>query len=328
MSNKKNHKKTQILIAIIILIIATVIVMPAEAGIQEFLKRLTITGRATTSNVQINISLGNSVPNITYVSVIAAQDVTEEGVKPVIFYFTANDSDGYQNIDATTAKANFTYRNASTLIKRTNDTCKSLGNIDAKTLNFSCTIGLWYFDTAGVWNITAYVEDVSGAKAQNRTASFTLSPTKAFKSGPGNLTFTGVGPGTTNTTPTNNPLTINNTGNFAFGINNISVNARDLVGETNAAYALYARNFTIGITQGGSPLKECGGVNSSRLIKSGYQNITNATLPYGNLSLGGGRGQEGLYLCLTLAGPELISQAYSTTGPSGQGAWTVTTSVA
>ncbi|PIN88739.1 hypothetical protein COU61_03675 [Candidatus Pacearchaeota archaeon CG10_big_fil_rev_8_21_14_0_10_35_13] len=303
------------LILIVILLTTTL----ASANLVDYL-RAKLTGRATTSNVQINISIGNSAPNITYVKTISNQIITEDGQKPVTFDFIVEDIDGWQNIDASSGRANFTYSNASTLITRNNDSCVSLGSVSTTQLNISCTINMWYFDASGTWNITAYATDVSGAQGQNRAASLVLSPTKALLSGPGNLTFSTLNPGDTNTTADNNPLTLNNTGNVHIPEGNISVNATDLVGETNAAYALYARNFTIGITQGGTPAKECGGVNSTFLLKSVYQNISNATLPYGNHSAGGGTGQEGLYLCLTLAGSELLTQAYST---AGEGAWTI-----
>ena len=287
--------------------------------------RASITGRATSQTFNLNISVGNSAPNITAVYILGPYDPSEEAQRMVTFYFTANDSDGYQNIDTTSAKANFTFYNATSTVVRTNNSCSSLGSIDSKTLNFSCTIGIWYFDPQGtLWGVTAYVTDNSAAAGQNKTVNFTYNSLKALKSHPTAFTFTSINPGATNTSSSNDPLVLNNTGNYHFSqlTQNISINATNLVGESNSAYALYANNFTVGNTTGGSPLIECGGAGSFFMTKSATKNITTAILGYGNLSAGSGTGQNNLYVCLTQAGNELTSQAYSTNGPNSDGAWT------
>ncbi len=300
--------------------------------------RASITGRATSQTFNLNISAGNSAPNITAVYIGTSYDPTEQGptgnITSVTFYFTANDSDGYQNIDTTSAKANFTFYNATSTIVRTNTSCSSLGSIESKTLNFSCTIALWYFDPqSALWGVTAYVQDNSAAVGQNTTKNFTYANLKAFKIHPTAFTFASINPGSTNTSSNNDPLVLNNTGNYHFAqtTQNITVNATDLVGEANSAYALYANNFTVGNTTGGSPLIECGGAGnlsaggSFFMTKSANKNITSAVVGYGNLSAGSGTGQGNLYICLTKAGNEITSQAYSTNGPNSNGAWTVAT---
>jgi hypothetical protein len=303
-------------------------VVTSEEGFFKSLRSL-LTGKATSGNFNLNISVGNTAPNITYVSTIAAQDITENGQTRVTFYFTANDTDGYGNLDTASGKANFTFTNATGLIYTgTNNSCTSLGSIDAKTLNFTCTISLWYFNAPGVWNVTAYVQDTSGSQGQNSTSSFTLQTTPAFVIQPSSFTFGSLNPGSTNTTSNNDPLTLNNTGNAVFGKNgayNLSVNATNLVGETNGAYALYGGNFTVG-TYGADSTVNCGNATwSSYMTTQRFTNMTqtNVTLPYGNLSVNDGRYQMNFFVCLTQAGSDITSQAYSTNGPNSNGPWQV-----
>ncbi len=293
--------------------------------------KATITGKVTSQNFNLNISVGNTPPNISALYIGTSFDPTEQGptgnITSVTFYFTANDTDGYQNINTTSAKANFTYYNSSSTFVRTNSSCLSLGNLDTKTVNFSCTIALWYFDPSStVWGVTAYVEDNSGAKGQNVTKNFTYTSLKAFKIHPGAFTFPSINPGASNTTSNNDPLVLNNTGNYHFDTTtqNLSINATNLLGETNNAYKLYAQNFTVGNTTGGSPPIECGTPNNSFFMNNSIaKNITSSVLPYGNLSAGSGTAESNLYVCLTFAGNDLTSQAYSTGGSGSGREWTV-----
>ncbi|MEK6919250.1 MAG: LamG-like jellyroll fold domain-containing protein [Nanoarchaeota archaeon] len=269
-----------------------------------------------------NLSDTNVGPSISFVSNISPQTITEAGVTKATFNFTVNDVNGYA--DVIIVKANFT----NGTILRSNETCEASGIINSTARNYNCTIGIWYFDSAGTWNVTVYARDSVSNIAQNTTTSFSLAQTAAFiiypngTTGGTSFTFSGINPGETNKTPTNNPLTLNNTGNQPIN-SGISINATNLVGETNNLYSLYAGNFTVGINTGGSPLLECGGTGSSRMTRSVYTEIIGATLPVGNLSAGGGAAQEQLYICLTKAGNEISEQAYSTTGPSSTGAWTI-----
>ncbi len=312
-------------------IITVLILSLVSAGFWDSLKA-TITGRATSQTFNINISVGNNPPNITKVEIGTSYSPTEQGptgnVTNIQFYFSANDTDGYQNINLTSARANFTYYNATTSIVRTNNSCVSLGNLNTQVVNFSCTIALWYFDNSGtnLWRVTAYVEDNSRANSTNSTVNFTYQSLQAFKIAPASFSFPSINPGATNTTASNDPLVLNNTGNYQFGTAtlNITVNATDLVGESNSAYKLYAQNFTVGNTTGGSPPIECGVAgNSFFMNKSIVRNVTSLIIPYGNLSAGGGMAQEDMYFCLTFAGNDLTAQAYSTGGVGSGREWTV-----
>ena len=122
------------------------------------------------------------------------------------------------------------------------------------------------------------------------------------------MTFSDISPGATNTEATNNPMLMNNTGNL---IRNVEVNATNLYGESNPSYALYAMNFTVKTTAG------CGG---TAMASQAYTQVSGASLPVGNYTLGDTTGQEELYYCLDSANSNLIAQSYST---NQAGAWTV-----
>ena len=92
------------------LIITVLVLSLVSAGWWDNL-RATITGKATSQAFDLNISVGNSAPNITQIigaNITAGFDPTEQDVRNVLFYFLVNDTDGYQNINLTSAKANFT----------------------------------------------------------------------------------------------------------------------------------------------------------------------------------------------------------------------------
>ncbi|MEK6919256.1 MAG: hypothetical protein AABW73_04440 [Nanoarchaeota archaeon] len=331
MMKKGETEKVIVLIVIAgILFIGLTGLATSEEGFFKSLRSF-LTGKATSGTFNLNISVGNSPPNITNVGIVSTPfDPTEYsiggGLTAVTFNFTVNDTDGYQNIDTTSAKANATFVNGSTVWVAKNDSCVySSGS--GQTAIFNCTLKMWYFNPAGLWNITIYAQDNSGASAQNRTQNFTYSSLKAFTLAPATLAFNSLSGGSTNTTSTNDPVILNNTGNYHFDptTGNISVNATSLVGETNSAYSLYGGNFTVG-TYGADSTVNCGNSTWSHFMsRSVFVNLTttNSSLPYGNLSAGGGAGQGNLFVCLTLAGGEISSQAYSTNGPNSQGSWQV-----
>jgi hypothetical protein len=332
---KGSISKIFILTTIFGFITLTLLSIASGAGIWDYVKA-GITGRATSSTFNLNISVGNTAPNITSVRITSTSfSPTEASTTAVTFEFTVNDTDGYQNINTASAKANATYTNGSTVWVAANNSCASQGQqgSHSQLMNFTCTLRLWYFYPGGdsanqnsVWNLTLYAEDTSGASGQNRTANFSYSQLKAFTIEPGALTFSSISPGSTNTSSNNDPLILNNTGNYHFSpeTRNISINATNLVGETNSAYALYANNFTVGTYSTESI--NCGNSTWSHFLNRGvFVNITrsNMTLGYGNYTQGNGIAQMRLHTCLARAGNELTSQAYSTNGPNSEGSWQI-----
>ena len=281
-----------------------------------WIKQGPVTGRATTASHTINVSISNTAPAIKFVTVVDAHTPIEDTIVNVSVNFTAHDGDGVANLEDASALVNFS-RSGEPL--RQNSSCNKAGaNNNGTSVNYTCTVQMWYFDQTGAWTINTVINDTS-SQSNNATSTFFYNTLTAFKSSPGALTFPSLSPGGTNTTSNNDPILINNTGNVAISGTGIDLNATNLVGETDSATAIYAGNFSVGIATGSAV--ECGGVNTTTLSRAVYSTLTNATLGRGNYSVNdGSTGQEQLYLCIKLVGSELSQQAYST---SNQGAWTL-----
>lgn len=206
----------------------------------------------------------------------------------------------------------------------------SCGRTNASTnyAYYSCNITMWWFDGTGNWSLYAFIMDNSSNTASNSTQVFYVNSLTGFSIAPVNLTFNAMAPGSTNQTSNNDPLNLTNTGNQQFGISsgNISINSTDLAGETNGGYDLFAKNFTVSTITGGSVCSgsgctECSNASGSNMNMGFYKNISTATLPKGNYTVGDtSTGRAQLYFCLKLAGAELTSQSYST---KSNGTWTV-----
>lgn len=283
-----------------------------SAGLLDIFDK--ITGRATDRPVNLSLSAANRPPQIVYVD-SPTVTMTEDSFVDVLFYFTVYEPDKTFTLNFSTDVANFSKPGEVT---RENLSCAFVGDIDPsqKYGNFSCTIRMWYFDGPGAWNITVAISDNSWNNATNTTQIATVNQLTAFVQSPDLLTWATFSPNSYNLTSTNDPLLLNNTGNA--NITALSINATDLVGETDSNYSIYSGNFSVHINQGGSPPAECGG---TLMEHYNFKNVTSGLLPKGNHSVNDGNtGQEQLYYCLTYAGNELTQQTYSTLT---EGSWTV-----
>ncbi|MBR9701454.1 DUF2341 domain-containing protein [Candidatus Pacearchaeota archaeon] len=257
---------------------------------------------------------GDTAPQITSVFNDSMTDVSSgpnEGPSPtyVIINFTAYDANGASDLNDSTARINFTRTGETT---RENLSCSRYAT-GGNYANYTCNVTMWWFDGAGIWNITAHIKDNQSNSATNASQTFSVGSRTAFVMGPSSLTWAGLSPGATNQTSNNDPLTLNNTGNDIITASNIEINATNLLGEENSSYGLWAGNFSVSYTDAGA----CAGTAMS---SSEYTNITAANLTIGNYTVGDGTAQEELYFCIKVIGSELTDQAYST---SGQGAWTI-----
>lgn len=272
-----------------------------------------ISGRSTTNSFNLNISVPNSQPQVEWVATISDQSITEGGRKSVDISFIVYDQDGYTTITS----ANASIRNA-TGGERRNQTCQKTNSIGTKEQNFTCEIGIWYFDNPGIWNITIIALDHLNASGTNQTTSLTLLETTGMVTSPATISWATLAPGNTNKTPQQN-LQINNTANKEIKAGNVSINATNLVGDTYSSYALYVSNFSVGIINA-TNTSACGETTSTKLERYVYKSIEGANLSVGNYSVGDGRGQANIYLCLRYVGQEIVAQNYTTTG---EGQWIV-----
>jgi hypothetical protein len=321
-----NQKQTIPLIIILIMIISIVsatsltgkavtITGKAISGFSSFVDfvKSKISGRSTSGNFNLNISVPNSPPQIVYVGTISDQSITEGGEKGVEVNFIVYDQDGYETI----TEANASYIN-STGFQRYNPTCQKTNNVGAKQQNFTCIVGIWYYDNSGIWTITINAKDHLNTSATNTTTNFTILQTLGMVTSPETLTWATLTSGDKNKTAIQN-IQINNTANTQVFSGNISINASNIVGDTYSSYALYAGNFSVGIINQ-TNTSSCTDASSTKLERFIYKPITGANLSVGNISVGDGRAQTKIYVCLREIGQEIIEQNYTTTG---EGPWII-----
>ena len=287
-------------------IVVLLLVLPfSSANFSEVWDK--ITGRVTSSPVTHNITVtAGSSPIVYDVVNETMTDVssgpTEDSPTYVIINFSVSDSDGFGNINDSTAAISFNFSGTT----RSNTSCARYagsGNI----ANYTCNVTLWWFDAPGTWSINASISDTSNNYAENITDTFYLGATDGFSSSPSELTWGSISPGEIGVEPSDNVL-MNNTGNRE---RNIQINATDLLGEENPAQALWAANFSAHTDTG------CGGTT---MVADTYTAVSGATLPIGNYTIDNTTGQEEIFICLEAANAILDAQSYST---AARGTWTV-----
>ncbi len=313
------RKKSVFVTTIFLILFALLMMPPVSAGIVDWINQVKagITGRATSQTVTFNLTIANTAPNITYITMNATVSPTENTNTLIIVNFTAWDPDGISNLDTKGGKVNFTKTGEA--LRQNSSSCLQTATWGTYYANYTCTMYMWYFDTSGTWNVTALVNDSSNGVAQNQTVTFTYNQLSAFVTHPAALTWASLSPGTTNQTSNNDPLVLNNTGNKNITSGNVQINATNLKGETDNTKAIWAGNMSVAILTGSSA--ECNeNTNQSAAFSPGvFTNATNGTLMVGNHSVAN-VGNRNLYLCIRTIGSELTSQSYSTTS---EGAWTI-----
>ena len=279
-----------------------------------------ITGKAV-QPANVTIEVGNTAPTIPLVQTISAQDprVTDLiiGYTDVIFNFTAQDHDGYADLNPATAFARFTEPGET----ERNASCSAIGGeAGGEYQNYTCTVRMWYWDKGAPteWERNVSIKDDSAIATENSTTTVTYNSLTAFEMSPSTLTWPpSLTPGQTDVKSNNDPSILNNTGNFVSL--DIEINATDLNG-TGVRPALFidANDFAAS----GTPDDECIGdtLSTSAFILINYENATAVVLPRGNLSIGAGTAQANLYYCLKTVNSALVKQSYTT---AANGAWTV-----
>ncbi|MEK6919253.1 MAG: hypothetical protein AABW73_04425 [Nanoarchaeota archaeon] len=294
---------------------AVTITGKAISGFSSFVDfvKSKISGRASSQSFNINISVPNTQPRVNFVATISDQSVTEAGQKTVAISFIVYDQDGYETING----ANATITNSTGSI-RYNQTCQKTNTIGTKEQNFTCGIGIWYFDNAGVWTITITATDQGNLEGTNSTTNFTILQTLGITTSPETITWATLTAGDKNKTAIQH-IQINNTANTAVSAGNVSINATNLVGDTYSSYSIYAGNFSVAI-HNTTNTSSCAQATSTRLVHYNYTTISGANLSVGNVSINDGRGQTKMYVCIRELGIEILEQNYTT---SGEGPWII-----
>lgn len=271
-----------------------------------------ITGQATQQNTNASVTLNGTNGVTIAVHNFSAASPTENTFTSTTFYVQVTDSDGVSDINDTSINATYSFSSTGES-PRSNATCFLVSDLNATTANYSCTVGMWYYDSVGVWNITTCAKDIGNMTyVCNKGASFTYNQLQALTIAPNSLTWATLSIGATNQTSNNDPTIINNTGNYNFS--NISVGGRNLHGETTTNNYIDVANFTVGNSTGSSI--ECG-FNSTRLTNGTNLNVKLTILTRGNNSVNNFQtGQEELHYCI-MSVPQVTSQTYSTTYAGG-----------
>ena len=297
---------------VIIGIICLLLILPLiSAGIFSNLWSK-ITGKASSQDVDLNITVtAGSAPTIPRVDNDTANiiDGPNEGPSPsyILINFTAYDADGAVNLDD--SSANVTVGKSSET-NRTNVSCSWVADYDTDYANYTCNITMWWWDTAGDWTIYANISDTQTNTGTNSTKTFYIGATDGVENNITSVSWGSISPGATDQAA-NEIAGLNNTGNMNQWIR---VNATDLVGETDPAYALGASNFSVN----GSSC--AAGV----MTHNTYLNISDVALTKGNYTLQDGTAQEILYFCLKICNSELEAQFYSTSASeNGYGPWVI-----
>ena len=219
------------------LTIAIIISLVLIIGYIGFYK---LTGYATTGTTSLTVNISNTAPTITYVDVITAQNPTDDTTKAITFNFTATDVDGRGNINTSSAKSYFQRAGETT---RSNTSCVNFSAGTGNSVNFTCTINMWYYDQNGAWTINTTISDLSGASAENSSTTVTYNMLTAMKMAPTNLTWPAIGVTSTNTGSDTDPIVVNNTGNdIDLSLN---VTGYDLRGNQTITEYIYAANLSV-----------------------------------------------------------------------------------
>jgi hypothetical protein len=308
----KREEKAKTLI-VFSMLLAVLLISLASAGVFGWIKQ-TITGKATTVPFNLNISVGGlqiiTIYNQTTAITINEAPATSE----VILNFSVYSPVGAQEINTSSAQINISFTGEDL---RLNDTCK-LADYSGDYANFTCNVTMWWWDINDTWTITAYIEDNSSNPYVNDSQVQDVGEQQSVQGSPAILNWPGISPGAWNSTASNDPLLLNNTGNIPSI--NISVNATHLRGEQDPTQGLWAGNFSVSWDNGGSPPAECG---STRMQYNTFMQLATANLTKGNYTINNGNtGQEELYFCLVILENNLTTQAYSSANES---AWIVDT---
>lgn len=285
-----------------------------------------ITGWASTqpANFTVTITGTNAVKVIIWNNTLKSTvvDPTEGLPTDVPFIVTVIDIDGASDLNDSSVLAFF---NQTGVVRSNSTACSTMGQSNATSRNYTCTVRMWYWDDNSSWSINVSASDLGNRTViSDYTNSFIYGFLKAIIINPNLTTWPSLTPGDTNKTSKQN-TTINNTGNVLVNPNWIKINAIDLQGMTTTNKYLNVSNFTVS-WEANSDVGMCAnntvGTNTGTLLVNATDvGIVGANLSRGNLSAANttSLGQETLYFCIPQV-PAITSQTYAT---NNSGTWTI-----
>jgi len=304
------------LVMVVVLVIVFLMPSMVSAGwIQDFKNK--ITGKFTqdlTVNITVGVPVIRNVYNKTMTDVSTTLNSGPANTSIIINFSVFLDS-GVANMDNATATINFSKNGEDT---RENSTCLQY-EVGGNSANYTCNVSMMWFDVSGAWAIHAFIADINGNAASNKTKNFSVGQTVGSQLG--SLIFSALAPGDTNKS-SDLGLLVNNTGNKAIPANATQINATNLRGETDPTLAIWAENISVSWDLTANEACDASGgdgIRSNNLTNTTFVNITTANLTKGNFLLNNNfSGQERYYFCIVTVGAELTSQSYST---ASKGAW-------
>lgn len=291
---------------VIAIILITFLIPFTSANLLDWFKK--DIQMAPNANTDVRVGVGNVAPQIVSIQTISNINLIPSSTTNVIFNFTARDSNGANDLDDSSATANFSSPGEPT---RFSTSCIQVLQ-SGKQRTYQCTIPMQYYDRAGLWNIAIEIKDQAGLTAQDSSTSFTLNLLRDISLSSTSITFPTLVQGDVNTRSSQD-TTITNNGNAVVPSNTIQLTAHNLIGETTPAENIPASSFTSAST---SLPNICTSGNS--LIDNSAVTISSVTLPRG--PIGSNTGIIGY--CLTLV-PEGISSQYYSASLAGGTAWTI-----
>ncbi|MBR9677593.1 hypothetical protein GOV04_05630 [Candidatus Woesearchaeota archaeon] len=225
--------KTQTIATLMIfLLAATLLLTPLSSFVLGY--------NNTQQYFNVTLTISNSPPAIQAVG--AASDTPNEGTtKAVTILFNVTDDNGFGTVDPTLATANVTLNGVTRFSSSCSDYAAWTGGT---TRGVTCTIDMNYYDESGLWTIDVYaIDDASSNATQDEGNNLTYNTLYAFSLTSNSISFTAAGAGVNNVNASDDPQTLNNTGNGDFAT--INVTADEL---TNGVDTIGAGNFTINST--------------------------------------------------------------------------------
>ncbi|MBI2663397.1 hypothetical protein HYX15_02585 [Candidatus Woesearchaeota archaeon] len=279
-----------------------------------------LTGLAPTDTTTVSITLANDAPNITEIAGANTTFSPNEGdIRNVVFSVIVNDTNGdadIGNVTANLTQGTTLRENTTMCISDTVD--QSL--TDQFSVNFSCTIGMQYFDSNGDYLITIEANDTQGATSQNNTETFTYNLLTGMNLSVNALTLASANPGDYNVTNSSDTsfLNVTNTGNQLL----LYINVTGIeLSNSGTVSTIPAENFTfsnISIDYDGTSKEEC---MDETINGAQSQNLINSTTTSVNGTISRGAAEtSSLYICLRHV-PEGITAATYNTALGGS--WTI-----
>jgi len=279
-------------------VIVVVLVIMALISIFGLLQTSPLFAPSGGKNVSVNVlgidPVSITIFNDTPVFNLGVNPI-EGGVRNVNFVVKVSDPYGVNDVDVSSVSANFTRVGE---FVRDDLNCVDLLQDTVISKNFSCTIGMQYYDDNGLWTITATGNDLGNGTAQQSIKTFQYNLLQSIEVSGESVAFPSIVPGSLNILSNNDPTILNNTGNS----DNFEITGYDLEGVSFGGI-VGAGNFSISTANGG----ECLGI----ALQNGSATIP-IILNRGNVTLGLSGGVTNLYYCITSVPANLFAQAYST----------------